>query len=117
MYNLKVGDVVVSKRSFFLIVEMISCEVVLCPFIPSSELRHRADLELTWGDLNRANLSFPDMRLRAIPSRWQRQKINVIGTMRAEFVARVSEMILKEIRRGDCPLSGQKIRGRFGRDR
>ncbi|WP_025885215.1 hypothetical protein [Asaia prunellae] len=101
MADIFVGDVVSSQRNFHLVVKMLSGDAVLCPFIAGSEIRHRADLELGWGDLVETNLPYPEVRLRAIPFRKRQECLTRIGIVQPAFTKRVMQKIIQEIKQSD----------------
>ncbi|RUT27425.1 hypothetical protein C0V97_01250 [Asaia sp. W19] len=101
MASISVGDVVACRQGFFLVIGVTIATTFVCPFVVSSELRHRADLDLSWSDLVQANLPYPNMRLRAVPCRRQRASFSRIGTVRSACVRRAMDKLNDEMGQSD----------------
>lgn len=99
--DINVGDVVVCRNNFFIVVYRRQEDAVLCPLVVASDLSHRADLPLNLGDIADANLPVANMRVRAVPCLRRYLSLARIGCTRPSCLARIRERLRTEMAQSD----------------
>ncbi len=99
--DINVGDVVVCRNLLFVVVHVGLKDAVLSPLVAASELRHRADLALGWGDIADANLPSGDMRVRAVPCLRRKASLVRLGCVGPACVALIRARLRLEMAEKD----------------
>lgn len=99
--DVNIGDVVFCRNGFFIVVATSAMGTVLCPLVGSSELRHRADLDLSLLDIAGANLPSPYMRVRAVPCLHRRGTLVRLGSVPLACTGLISKQVTHELRQRD----------------
>ncbi len=99
--NINIGDVVFCRNGFFIVVATSARGTVLCPLVGCSELRHRADLDLSLLDIAEANLPSPYMRVRAVPRVYRKGPLVRLGSVPWACADLISKRMTHELRQRD----------------
>lgn len=99
--DINIGDVVFCGREFLVVVFMTARGFVLCPLIGISDLRHRADHDLSLVDLVSANLPSPYVRVRAIPCVRRASRLTWQGSLPRPCVDSIRRYLVRELQQSD----------------